>query len=79
MRTKVPVLGELVQFPNLSGLALYQWHCKYVRTGARFVFAYEAKIKNFLVRGGSARSLEETEGVSPGAPVARFPAEQERR
>jgi len=58
----------------ISGIAL-----KYVRTGARFVFAYEVKIKKFLVRGGSARSLEETEGVSPGTPVARFPAEQERR
>ena len=37
------------------------------------MYAYEVKLKNFFVRGGSARSLEETEGASPGAPVARFP------
>ena len=37
------------------------------------MYAYEVKLKNVLVRGGSARSLEETEGASPGAPVARFP------
>ena len=60
-------------FSNVSGLALHQWHCKYVSTGARFFFTYEVKIKNFLVRGGSARSLEEREGKSPGAPVARYP------
>ena len=60
-------------FSNVSGLALHQWHCKYVSTGARFFFTYEVKIKNLLVRGGSARSLEEREGKSPGAPVARYP------
>ena len=60
-------------FSNVSSLALHQWHCKYVSTGARFFFTYKVKIKNFLVRGGSARSLEEREGKSPGAPVARYP------
>ena len=60
-------------FSNVSGLALHQWHCKNVSAGARFFFTYKVKIKNFLVRGGSARSLEEREGKSPGAPVARYP------
>ena len=43
------------------------------------MYAYEVKLKNFFVRGGSARSLEETEGASPGHPLRLFLAEQERR
>ena len=37
------------------------------------MYAYEVKLKNFFVRGGSARNLEETEGASPAEPVAPFP------
>ena len=36
------------------------------------MYAYEVKLKNFFVHGGSARSLEETEGASPGAPGCAF-------
>ena len=69
---KVPVLSEVVfqRFgPGSSSVVLQvrqnQWKV--------FIYDYEVKLKNFFVRGGSARNLEETEGASPGAPVARFP------
>ena len=73
MKYEQKLLFKMKLFSNVSGLARHQCDCKYVRPGARFLFTYEVKIKTFLVRGGSARSLKETEGALPGVYVARCP------
>ena len=73
MKYEQKLLFKMKLFSNVSGLALHQCYCKYVRPGARFLFTYEVKIKTFLERGGLERSLRETEGALPGVSVARYP------
>ena len=53
-------------FPNVSGLALRKWSCKYVRILARLAYAMKEKINtqiDFVVWRSSACDIEEMEVV----------------
>ena len=57
---------SMSSFPNVSGLALHKWSCKYVRILARLAYAMKEKINtqiDFVVWRSSACDIEEMEVV----------------